>query len=500
MLIKDAAEAKAIVCHYESYISDHKLLPLAYYYLGRTYSHNNNFPMALEYYKKSMDVVGDNDLKLRSVLNFQIGYLLLQQSFSHESLKYFKESLRLEEMRKDSAMISYCLQKIAYAYQEEDNDSCCSFYSRAIKIARSCGDRQLCDEMKSSLASYYIEKGKYAVAKELALPIMLSMDHDNRAKDSFYDILGSSYFGLGEVDSALYYFNQLYKLNGLEAKTEASLQLAHIYKVKGNLNKSFYYLTQYEQSNDSLKRVNVASSIARMNALFNYSAYKERSISLESSRYKVVVCLVLVAFILVFGVVLFVLWYRRERRKAKIQELNWLCYKQELEERSENSIKEKDALISKLQLQLQGVHDQALASDILQQKEELIYKRDIIRKKQNLEDNIRLHFAASDMFRLLCQKVNDNKCLTGRELERFDRKIIELLPDFVSNINSVCHISQQDLRMCALIKLCDFNSTQIATLLGRDKSTISKAKKKLLLSIVGEKSGNTDFNEYVRMM
>ena len=493
-------EISAIAEHYESYFSDQRQLPLAYYYLGKTYYADNNFPMALESYKKSLDKVSDTDIKLASIVNFQTGFLLLEQSFFSEALPYFRESLRMEKIQKDSAMIAYCMQKIAYCYQGKSDDSCLHYYKEAIEIAEKSRNQQICDEMKNSLASYYIQKAQYDKALKLSLPVLKTMNSDNGAIDSFYDIIGLSYMGLGKLDSALYYFHKLNAIETIEAKTESNLQLARIYKKKGDTSKALFYIDQYEQNNDSLQRVRVASSIAKVNALFNYSKYKDQNISLEQSRYKIVISLIIVIMLSLFGIILFVFWYRKTKRKEMIQKLNWQRYKKEQTERNDKNIKEKDAMILYLQSQLNSVQSKSVASNIAQQKETLELQRDRIRNKQSIEKDIRHHFMSSDIYQSLCHKATNSKCLTRKEIELLDCKIMELVPDFVSNLKSLCRISQQDIRMCALIKLCDFNSSQIAVLLGRDKSTISKAKKKLIQNLLGENSKHTDFNEYIKMM
>ena len=107
---------------------------------------------------------------------------------------------------------------------------------------------------------------------------------------------------------------------------------------------------------------------------------------------------------------------------------------------------------------------------------------------------------ASDIFQVISQKVAISENLTNKELEALDEQFLMLIPDFIKNLKSLCHLSVQDIRMCALIRISSLNSSEIAALLGRDKSRISKAKKKLLLAFVGKNSKDIDFNEYLRTL
>lgn len=140
------------------------------------------------------------------------------------------------------------------------------------------------------------------------------------------------------------------------------------------------------------------------------------------------------------------------------------------------------------------------ANDIAPQADGNTFQQDILAKKYDLEKEVLKSFMASDIFQVISQKVAINENLTNKELEALDEQFLMLIPDFIKNLKSLCHLSVQDIRMCALIRISSLNSSEIATLLGRDKSTISKAKKKLLLAFVGKNSKDIDFNEYIRTL
>ena len=497
----DVKEPQAIVNHYESFGADKSKLQYAYYYLGCAYRDLNNIPMALEFYKKALTIVADKNSKFASAVNFQTGFQLLEQSFYKEAMNYFRESLRIETMQHNSAMMAYCLQKIAYVYQEEKNDSCFLYYKEALDIAQKSNDMQVCNEMKSSLANYYVEKAEYEKAKDLSLPVIHTMSDDNNAKDSFYDVAGLSYLGLGRLDSALFFFNELNKTEKIKTKVESSRQLAHIYNIKGDSKRSLMYMAEYEQAADSLKKINVESSIAKMNALYDYTMYKERNAALERSHYRMLVAMCIVVMLSLYGLFYFIVFYRKMKRRAFIQKLNWERYQDEIKERNDNNIKDRDETIKNLLSQLQEMKDRSTAvNDIAPQADGNTFQQDILAKKYDLEKEVLKSFMASDIFQVISQKVAINENLTNKELEALDEQFLMLIPDFIKNLKSLCHLSVQDIRMCALIRISSLNSSEIATLLGRDKSTISKAKKKLLLAFVGKNSKDIDFNEYIRTL
>lgn len=115
----DSTEVFAVLDHYRRR-GDRHLLPQAYYYAGCVVRDIGNAPMAIDLFQQGMDAMADTtDLKLRSILNFQTGFLLFEQGVYAPAVNYFKESLRLERLRKDTAMMAYCYEKLAYTYEDD---------------------------------------------------------------------------------------------------------------------------------------------------------------------------------------------------------------------------------------------------------------------------------------------------------------------------------------------------------------------------------------------
>lgn len=213
------------------------------------------------------------------------------------------------------------------------------------------------------------------------------------------------------------------------------------------------------------------------------------------------VAMCIVVMLSLYGLFYFIVFYRKMKRRAFIQKLNWERYQDEIKERNDNNIKDRDETIKNLLSQLKEMKDRSTAAnDIAPQADGNTFQQDILAKKYDLEKEVLKSFMASDIFQVISQKVAINENLTNKELKALDEQFLMLIPDFIKNLKSSCHLSVQDIRMCALIRISSFNSSEIATLLGRDKSTISKAKKKLLLAFVGKNSKDIDFNEYIRTL
>lgn len=456
-------------------------------------------PMALHYYRQCISSLSDEKCRLSGNVNFQTGYLFLEQGFPNYALPYFRKSLEIEQALTDTAMAVYCLQKIAYSYQDMKSDSCLLYFERALRLADHTRQDWLINEIKSSLATYYLQKGSYGKAKELALPVLRTMEDENPGKNSFYSVVGLSCYGTGQIDSARYYFHKLYDLGDVESKTVASKYLYRIYAKSGDTAKALHYLDEYDQNDDSLKTIKVEASVARMNALFNYTMYKERNEYLEASRMRMifisVVALLLVALLLVCIYVRM----RMLKQRSERQILNLQRYRIETAERRKEFVERKDAEITELRSKLQSLENNgSTAEEIMSRKKVLESRRELAESKQDLEDKRKELFVSSPVFPLVCKRVRENSPLNTEEQNLLDHTLLELMPDFIVNLKSVTYVSIQDIRMCSLIKFCDLHSNEVASLLGRHKSTISKAKKKLLTKFAGSDVSDMSFEEFIR--
>lgn len=499
---KDAVEATKVLRYFEKNDAGRKILSQAYYYVGSAYRDMNDMPMALEYYHKAKDEYGEHADKLSSALNFQIGMLLYEQSFYQSALPYFRSVFKTDSVRRDTAMMAYTLQKIAYAYQAQGSDSCLAYYRQALKISSEKRDTNLYNEMLSSMASYYLYNGEYDKAKNLALPVVSTAGEDNPSLDSFYDVLALSYFRLGRCDSARYYFTKLYNTNTAEAKKEASKYLAKIYREEGDITAALDFILQYEEYDDSLKKNNVETSIARMNAMYNYSKYKERTMQLEIRARRIAVLISLSAIAVVFILVWGVLRYRKLKRAGIERSMRLEKFRASLQEQSENSINEREKKISELENKLSVTHSfyAAKAKEIELLKESLKNRSNMISSERALSDNVRFMFMETEICSIIETKAKNGHPLSADETEMLLKEANRLFPSFKLSLFSICTMSAQDFLMCLLIKVSDLSDSRIAVLLGRGRSTISKAKSKLQRRLLGKDCTGEEFDKFLKSL
>lgn len=493
------SEIQPIVDYYESYGSDKHLLPYAYYYMGCAYRDLKNFPMAIEYYQKSLKHVDAENISLRSILNFQVGFLMLEQMLTKESLPYFFNSYKLEEEQGDTIMMIYVLQKIGYVYRDEKSDSCSVFYKKAAKLAEAISNKTVYNDIQSSLASYYLSKHDYKRAKICALPALKSKNPSLKTKASYLDVVASVYRNLDCLDSAAYYYNKLYELDDLEAKTVSSANLARIYRQKNDMGKAFYYFDIYEACDDSIQKIRATETVAKMNAAYNFTSYKEQNAVLEKHNMYMLFILTVALFVVFLVIILFVIWYRRNKRLTIEQNLRLLKFKKESLERSDSYIKTCELKISQLEEQLKEKNVANI--DLLKLKSEydnIASLCGIAKGKIVLRQNARSRFLSMPIYMAIDKKVTLRHPLSDEDFLALADSVNELFPDFKQSLYSVSSLSLQDYRLCLLIKAFDFSDNILSVLLSRSRSTISKAKKKLQIKFLGQESCMKEFENFIK--
>ena len=130
-----------------------------------------------------------------------------------------------------------------------------------------------------------------------------------------------------------------------------------------------------------------------MNAMYNYSKYKERTMQLEIRARRTAVVISVSAIAAVFILVWGVLRYRKLKRAGIERSMRLEKFRVSLQEQSENSINEREKKISELENKLSVTHSlyAAKAKEIELLKESLKNRSNMISSERALSDNVRFY-------------------------------------------------------------------------------------------------------------
>lgn len=121
-----AHTSDSLVLDVIDYYADHRkegLYPEALYYGGRVNSDMGDYPTAIDYFQKALDVIPDDKehLQLKCRALSQTGRLLDGLMLHSQSIPYMDEAIKIESVLKDSLRLVYDELLISQAYLYEDN-------------------------------------------------------------------------------------------------------------------------------------------------------------------------------------------------------------------------------------------------------------------------------------------------------------------------------------------------------------------------------------------
>ena len=115
---KSDAVARQLVDYYEGQ-GERSLLPQAYYYAASVCRDLHDTPQALSYFHKAAAAIpADGDIRLKSYAYNQMGKLFMFQDLNALALRYFRESYRLDSIRKDTLDMVFALRDMSMMYED----------------------------------------------------------------------------------------------------------------------------------------------------------------------------------------------------------------------------------------------------------------------------------------------------------------------------------------------------------------------------------------------
>lgn len=186
---------------------------------------------------------------------------------------------------------------------------------QALQAARQQGDNDMVIACLSNLGDIYVSKGDYPKALQAVKEIERIVPDGLSIYQ--YRILIKVYYLQHKIDSARYYFNIASEL-AEDIRDDAQLAYLsfQIELASGNSEEAANSINEYIWLSDSISRMVVSQSAIAAEAKY----YKEQT-AFESYRLKVRTYFEYIVGLLIFGVVVFLIYYYRERMKRKQQQI-----------------------------------------------------------------------------------------------------------------------------------------------------------------------------------
>lgn len=495
---------RALVRYYDHWWHPADLRLRAYYMLGCAYRDLGEAPAAIHYYTIATE-------KADTAHADSATYATLFRVYGQMAMIYEQQNMPQEEIE--------CLDKFShYALLSRDTLSSIMGQERKVVAYYEMDDTTEVLRLTEEVRQEYIRLGnhqKAACAYPTAIYVSI-LNHNyarahqymeiferesglfdeegniSQGREQYYYSKGLYYKGIGNLDSAEYYFR---KLSHYGFKLEANKGLLSIFEETNNADSIAKYVHLHEQSLLQWQGTQQAESIIQISSMYNY----ERNQNLAERRAKQVqvawLLLVTISLTLILTIVLFYIIHDRIRRniRKKEEEYNFL------EEKYNNNVKEYQQLIHEFTI-LQQNFDNTVPSfetqELLKGKEERI---------STLEVELNWYMDKSGALDILTKeeamkqsnivKLFQKKSLPGRKWEKPTKndwdQLLNLYKEFMPLAYSCIIVLSKLQRNTCLLTHMGFPTGTISLLLGTSDQVITNAKRTANSKLAGMKSATT---------
>ena len=467
----------------------------ALYYGGRVYSDIGDAPTALQYFHKALDNIpeGSQSLNLKARVLSQTGGLLQDISLYDEAIPYIEKSLKICELNKDTTNIVYELQLLGGTYLRARKYRLAEYYfNRAIEMSSNL---PISFKAKSKM---YLADVKYQVGQLDSALILIRNTPDlvnpiarNRALSTASDI----YLAKGLLDSAYIYAHEL--INSPDSNNKVigyqNLLLPELQKFIP-LDTIYQYIDEYRGLLENYYDSNESQLAMNQHNFYNYQLHEREKQSAQQEKDKFLGWLYIISIVAVILVItVLALNINRKKQQLRLHEAldNISELKSSLNNNSSADSSESQPKDIAKETTTESLRNR-LRSELLG-----IYNKD----KRQVE--IPSAILKSEAYKELQSYVASGKIipLDSQLWEQVESAVIESSPNFKYNLQLLTggNLSSQDYRMALLIK-CGITPTQMISLLGRTKGTVSYRREALCYKVFDQKLGSKVIDGIIRLL
>ena len=499
---------------------------LALYYKGAICKEQQQIEEAHKYFLQAAEEV-------EKTTDYQLGHLIyvgLADTYAYQHLNEYALKAAQEAHRYAIASKSYNYISSALVLQAricssltKYNESI-EYYKKAMSFAK---DKQR-NGIKCELASVYNKVRDYDSALYYVREMMdLNNEYSVRENAAGYLVSGETYYNIGKIDSAIYYFQQTLTACDVNITqiTDAHQQLYFAYKQKKDYQSAAEHCFEMSWYLDSLHRADKSRALIEIQEKYDQQKLINEKNALKMKKDAVVrnALVGLVAALLLIAVLVYAYQKKLLRKERHIQEAE-----EEIRSKSVR-IQENEQTISLNRKRMQELEEQMEADKGMQEEleeqrkalteiarhndrleeENRSLQRDIdgmsvMLKEKSVEleqldvlskENLRLHDREWFLSSLLLE--NDETLrhlkqsphyIREEEWEVVKRSIDRLFDHFTRRLAAaIPSLTENELQLCCLIKL-HFSNPAIASMLAIEAASVSKRKFRLKERII-QKTG-----------
>ena len=326
----------------------------AYYLLGCINMKLKKDTVALEAFKQAENVLIDTkEYKLIGLIDFNIGYLYMQDEIYNQSLSYLKKSLKYFYLSNDKIYQAYACREISNMCYEMDYPfkNVLYFSNQSLKLSKEAGDsinyyNILCRQGVLLYNRDYNSSKEYILKGYRVLP----------DKKSYHaTILSYLYAKLNKPDSANYYLrissSDTFDINSKKLRLVTT---AYLKRGAGNYKSAFEDMEKAYLLRDSIFQKRIKSQLYRIDKQYDSAKKEKEKDELKiSNRNKVILIGVLLIVILVISITL-LLANRSHKKKQNAHAMEKQRLEYEVNTKQLENDKKREILLAKLQNKIEN--------------------------------------------------------------------------------------------------------------------------------------------------
>lgn len=214
------------------------------------------------------------------------------------------------------------------------------------------------------------------------------------------------------------------------------------------------------------------------------------------------------AFLLAFSVityaVLFWVTIQNSRRKILLlrQRLDMVhAMQEEQEQKSQERIEQNRSKIAELESLLQKLGDEnsVLRLELEERKVRLDYANTMAIIDREKREQAETTLMSSAIYLKLKRLMNEGRPMSEEDWQQLTELVNQVYTGFTSKLYSLYPMSEQDLRVCLLIKV-RVQPKDIATLTAHSKESVASTRSRLYHKVFGRKGSTRDWDEFILKM
>ena len=438
----------------------------ANYLMGCVYRDKGNSPKALLYYNEAVAKIdttkSDCNFSLLSKVYGQMADIYRLQRYPQLESKILDKKALVALMANDTlGYVRAQERKISVFYQLGKMDSVYQIATLAYRYYKKIGKDDYAAATLIPLTEIYLKRKDYVKAKRtldeyLAKSKLLDKKGEPLypGTEYFYNYLGWYYIDVGQLDSALYCYRKLLNYPSDIENLEAGYKgLMSIYSHKGMVDSVVKYVRLYADANDTVNFRLSAKEVGKVQALFDYSE-SQKDAARKAEEAKNVWKALFISLLMI--VILLLVIRKMKARNQKIQT------------QYDHTKKELGSIQKEIKLLRQKLENQNGMLSIYETNgNEDKWKKE----KLFMESKVVLTFQGD---------ANVGTQPSASEWKDLQNLVEANLPAFWQRMSLFDGILDDEFRICLLTRL-SFSPSQIASLLGISKQSVTNKRKKLVL-------------------